>query len=109
MTWGLGKGLNVNGRRIDWDAEDIKRNFDITDEVMNEYDVVYSADTSEPYETSLWAVLRKKATGELFEINCGTCSCYGCEGQFQPTPTTLEAIKNDMDHAEWSAVCDFLL
>lgn len=31
--------------------------------------------------------------GKLFDVIGGHCSCYGLEGQFSPTETTLEAIK----------------
>jgi hypothetical protein len=30
--------------------------------------------------------------GKLFEVNGGHCSCYGLEGQFEPSETTLEEL-----------------
>lgn len=95
----------MNQRRLDWDEDRIKSNFEIDD--LDGYELVYSADNSPPYETDFWALLRKD--GKLYEIRCSTCSCYGCEGQFDPRETTLEEVKVNMDHDEWSAVYDYLL
>jgi hypothetical protein len=97
--------------RIDWDAEQIKCNFELTDEQFSGFEVVFSKDYSEPYETSYFGVLRKN--GKLYKVSCGTCSCYGCEGQFNPIETSLEDLKTDIDygltHEEWSSIYDFLL
>jgi hypothetical protein len=35
--------------------------------------------------------------GKLLEVYGGHCSCYGLEGQFDPSETTLEALKMALD------------
>ena len=43
---------------------------------------------SEPdYEESCWVLFRKG--GELYEVNGSHCSCYGYEGQWEPTKTSV--------------------
>jgi len=45
--------------------------------------------------------------GKLYEVFGSHCSCYGLEGQFDPSETTLEALKLALDggsfgHDTWS-------
>lgn len=94
--------------RMDWDREEIESQFSVPG-ALDGYEVVYSRDNSGSWETNYFGVLRKD--GKLYKIECGTCSCYGCEGQFNPIEITLDELKNEfgISDSEWSAICDFLL
>ena len=35
--------------------------------------------------------------GELFEVNASHCSCHGLEGQWEPEPTTVAALRHRLD------------
>lgn len=52
------------------------------------------------YSTGNWSgdafVLFRK-DGELFEVNGSHCSCYGLEGQWEPEPTTVAALRHRLD------------
>ena len=36
--------------------------------------------------------------GKLYEVNGGHCSCYGLEGQWDPEPTSVEAVRHRIEH-----------
>jgi hypothetical protein len=49
-------------------------------------------------DSSSYFLMRKLATGELFEFSGGHCSCYGFEGQYSPEPVSVEYLKSDRFH-----------
>jgi hypothetical protein len=44
------------------------------------------------------------SSGDLFEVHCSHCSCYGYEGQFIPEKTTAQYLLSD--HAGWFSKMD---
>lgn len=48
------------------------------------------------YEGNAFVLFRKG--GGLFEVNASHCSCYGLEGQWEPEPTTVAALRHRLDN-----------
>lgn len=38
--------------------------------------------------------------GQLYEVNGSHCSCNGLEGQWEPEPTTVKALKHVLDEGD---------
>lgn len=49
-------------------------------------------------DSSSWFLLREKASGKLFENHGSHCSCYGFEGQFAPSETSVKYLKSEHFH-----------
>lgn len=73
-------------------VEDMCRNFDIDTSVMHDKTVLYASYTYENYSWSAF-VLFRDADGQLYEVNGSHCSCFGLEGQWDPEPTSMEALE----------------
>lgn len=70
--------------------------YEITQEKIDEYDLLVAAYWSGCYAGQGWLLLREKSSGALFEVNAEHCSCYELEGQFDPKPTTLTYLRSPM-------------
>lgn len=46
------------------------------------------------YEGGAFVLFRRD--GQLYEVNGSHCSCYGLENQWDPEPTTVEALRHRM-------------
>ncbi len=44
------------------------------------------------YSGEAWVLFERN--GKLFEVNASHCSCYGCEGQWEPSELNLDELKN---------------
>jgi hypothetical protein len=70
--------------------EDIKRNFEITDDDLKGVKILFAWYGYESYEGSAFILFKKD--GKLYEVNGGHCSCYGLEGQWKPEETNKKAL-----------------
>ena len=66
---------------------------------MNKYKILIAQLWSEQYEESAWFLVKNKENGQLQEVNAGHCSCYGFEGQWEPTDTSKAYILSDKFYA----------
>ena len=81
----------------DWvvgsEAENIEQmcsDFAINKSEIDGVEIIYAWYSYENYSGDALVLFAKD--GKLFEINGGHCSCYGLEGQWEPTETTLDAM-----------------
>lgn len=72
---------------------DILEQYDAPKDALDGCEVLFATYTYESYEGDSTVLFRKLSTGELFEVTGGHCSCNGLEGQWTPTPVTVEALK----------------
>jgi hypothetical protein len=72
----------------------------------------------EPYEYNGFAFVLFSKDNELYTVEGCHCSCYGLEGQWEPIPTTIDALKyrlekgtlgtfNDQDYFA-SSLCEYI-
>jgi hypothetical protein len=75
------------------DINEIVNRYEITDMslVPSPSELILKVDNSEQYEGDYGELFVKN--GVLYETGCSHCSCYGCEGQWKPEVTFLNAIK----------------
>lgn len=51
------------------------------------------------YEGSAFVLLREKATGDLYCVEGGHCSCFGFEGQWSVERTHVDVLKSKLEAA----------
>lgn len=70
----------------------IMMDFEITEEVLDQYqlEIVYMSE--ENYEGHAFLFMRHKEDQKWYEVQGWHCSCFGFEAQFQPDETMLECI-----------------
>lgn len=85
---GLGRDELISHIVKEYDAkrEDVER-FDFL--------VAYESVGNWGCDSSSWFLLRDKGTGELYEVSGSHCSCYGFEGQWEPSATTLGYLQSE--------------
>jgi hypothetical protein len=59
---------------------------------------IITAEYNGGWEGSVFVLF--KSGGNLYEVNGGHCSCYGLEGQWDPEPTTEEALRHRVEQGE---------
>lgn len=66
-------------------------------EDVKKFDILIAYESVGAYgcDSSSWFLLREKDTKALYEVNGSHCSCYGFEGQWEPSLTTLAYLKSD--------------
>lgn len=75
----------------DWEClQDMLNDFQISEDVVQGYDVLYAWYEYENYSGSAFVLLQKD--GKFYEVNGGHCSCYGLEDQFDLEETSVEAL-----------------
>ena len=80
------------GMSYDEVVENIVCNYEVEQSTVDQYKIVVAVLNSGSYEEDAYFLLLHRATGKLYEIHAGHCSCYGFEGQFSPEETTVEFI-----------------
>lgn len=74
-----------------WDnAEDMKRDFEITDKELEGAEILFAGYEYGSYEGDAFVLFKRD--GKLYEVTGGHCSCNGVEGQWSPEETSAEAI-----------------
>lgn len=56
--------------------------------------ILLASYSTEGCDGSAFVLFRRD--GQLYEVNGSHCSCYGLEGQWEPEPTTVEALRHRM-------------
>jgi len=54
--------------------------------------ILFATYSYQDYSGDAFVLLENE--GKLFEVNGGHCSCYGLEGQFDLSETTIEALQH---------------
>lgn len=70
----------------DWEEselEGLKSDFSIDSHDLEGMEIIFASYTYEDYSGSAFVLFRKD--GKLFEVNGSHCSCYGLEGQWEPS------------------------
>ena len=73
-------------------AADILEQFGAPAGALDGCEVLLARYSYENYSGDAFVVFRD-ADGALFEVVGGHCSCNGLEGQWEPTPLTLDALR----------------
>ena len=72
-------------------AEDIFAEFEVGKEEREGVEILFAWYNCPPYEGNAYVLFRKD--GKFYDIVGGHCSCFGLEGQWDPTETTIEALR----------------
>lgn len=67
-------------------------------------EILLASYSTEGYDGSAFVLFRRD--GQLYEVNGSHCSCYGLEGQWEPEPTTVEALRHRMTEGNLGAYND---
>jgi hypothetical protein len=84
-----------------WPQKNIKQHlidaYQANKDMVDAFDIIVAWQDEGPYgcDSSSFFLLKKKKTGQLFEVHGSHCSCYGFEGQFQPEPTTAKYLLSE--------------
>lgn len=69
--------------------------FQIKSEEIEPFEVLLASYTYEGYDGNAFVLMKRDQ--KLFEVNCGHCSCYGLEDQFQPEETCIESLQQRLE------------
>ena len=72
--------------------------YQLTMEELEKYDILAAGYWTGDYEGSGWVLVRNRVTKQLMEVHGAHCSCYGLEGQWEPTPTTVAYLTAPQFH-----------
>jgi hypothetical protein len=70
--------------------DDIVSEFEITKDQLDGVKLLAAVYECADYEGSAFVLFERD--GKLYEVNGSHCSCYGLEGQWEPTITTWAAL-----------------
>lgn len=93
LTLGDLKGLDRKAL-----VEHIVKEYECQPEDVKKFDILVAYESVGDYgcdSSSSWFLLRHRADKALYEVSAGYCSCYGFEGQWEPSLTTLAYLKSD--------------
>ncbi|USV41034.1 hypothetical protein [Xanthomonas phage BUDD] len=79
--------------------EDLINQFNITGSEVDGAEIILAYYNYEDYSGEAF-VLFRRFDGKYYEVNASHCSCYGLENQWEPEPTTLEAIVYRLEHGD---------
>jgi hypothetical protein len=71
--------------------ERIAREYEVDPAALAGLSILAAAADCAGYEEGHWFLLRR-SDGALLENDAGHCSCYGFEGQWSPTETSVPAL-----------------
>lgn len=60
-------------------------------EIFDGVDILFASYGYQNYSGDAFVLFEKE--GDLFEVNGSHCSCYGLEGQWEPTPVSIEELE----------------
>ena len=76
--------------------DDVASEFGERPDTFEGVEILLASYSQANYEGDAFVLFRKG--GELFEVNASHCSCYGLEGQWEPEPTTVAALRHRLDN-----------
>lgn len=71
-------------------VDDVVREFAIDPSVLKGVKIIYAEYIPGDYCGDAWVIFRKK--GKLYEVVGSHCSCFGLEGQWEPSLSSVKAI-----------------
>ena len=80
------------------DKEDVKREFAVTDNSLNDAFIILAWYGYGDYDGSAFVLFERN--GQLYEVNGGHCSCYGLEDQWDPEKTDAQALLHRIDEGQ---------
>lgn len=86
------------------DIEDLKKEYEITDEQLQGYEILFACYETGCYDGSSIVLLKKD--DKLYIIDAGHCSCYGLEGQWYPVETTKELLIREANAKTYNSYMD---
>lgn len=87
----IGKDVHMGIYKDMFDCkEDVISNFDIKESDLDGVEILYAEYVPGDYCGDAYVLFRKE--DKLYEVSGSHCSCYGLEGQWEPTFTTVKAI-----------------
>jgi hypothetical protein len=108
---GIGKGGVVkpvflhDWASVNWRSqtgvEAMAYDFRIEQSQLKGVQVLLAAYTYEDYAGSAFVLFRRR--GKLYEVNGSHCSCYGLEGQWDPTEVTKKELMHRIEHGSLGA------
>lgn len=75
--------------------DDIKKEFEITDEDLQGVEILYAVYRIDSYEGESLILFKKD--DKLFIVDASHCSCHGLEGGWCPIETNEEVLKKEID------------
>lgn len=87
------------------DLNDLKKQYEITDEQLEGYEILFACYEQGGYEGSSIVILKKE--NKLFLNEASHCSCYGLEGQWDPIETCKEVLVKEIDSKRQYKYMDF--
>lgn len=60
-------------------------------EIFDGVNILFASYGYQNYSGDAFVLFEKE--GDLFEVNGSHCSCYGLEGQWEPTPVSIEELE----------------
>lgn len=61
-------------------------------EIFDGVDILFASYGYQNYQGDAFVLFEQE--GNLFEVNGSHCSCYGLEGQWDPTPVSVEELEH---------------
>lgn len=81
-----------------WDNEaGVAREF--ADDSVLDYNIIVAGYFYESYEGDAYVLAEKN--GQLFEVSGGHCSCYGLEGQWNPSEVNAAYLRNRAENGSF--------
>lgn len=77
-------------------AEDVFSNFNVSDDERKDVKFLYASYETPDYEGYAGVVFLKD--GKIYSVYGSHCSCYGLEGQWDPTEVSLAEMKHYNDN-----------
>lgn len=96
-----------------YDRDDVGKNFaddpydktvTFPQEFPTEEEILFASYGGAAYEGDALVLFEKG--GQLFEVHGAHCSCFGLEGQWQPEPTTWDALALRPRTGSWPVLSD---
>ncbi len=82
----------------DGGVKEMMRDFEIKDDDLAGAEVLLASYGCGSYCGDAFVLFRKD--GQLYEVNGSHCSCYGLEGNWSPSPVTVEELKHRLEKGE---------
>jgi len=82
--------------------ESVEENFQT--KLSDDIEIMLATYNHESYEGSAYVLF--KQNGMLFEVNADHCSCYGLEGQWEPSEVTKAELMHRLEKGTYFTFCN---
>lgn len=73
-----------------WEEDKVKMKVAL--EKYKDANILFASYGTDNYSGDAWLMFEQD--GKLFEVSASHCSCFGCEGQWEPSEIVLEELAN---------------